>query len=193
MDDNSSESSTLRTLKTFLGHPKVYIYQSQVKPEERMQKCRYAHLINCALDLSQGDYITYLTDDDYFLPHRFEMMVQMLERPYVDVVCGYQYLQYGDDAPYTVRPYPDGMYIDDPYDVVDHNSVMHTREVFKDVGYWTENPIHWRGADGQYWRKIRDAGYKFWKLDANTPTEVHRFHTASVRNKLLDQGLTDLN
>jgi spore maturation protein CgeD len=194
MDDNSSDKRVLHILKKYLSHPKVYIYRSQVSPEDRMLTCRYSLLINNALRLSSGDYITYLTDDDWYYPYRFSMMVDKLESDQdIHVVFGYQELTVGDDKPHGIRPSPTSQ-INDAYDIIDHNSVMHCRHIYDEIGDWTESPIHWRGADGQYWTKITDAGYLFWPVSSEViPTEFHRFHSGSVRYKLLQKGMTDLN
>lgn len=194
MDDNSSDIRVLHVLKKYLSHPKVYVYRSQVSPEDRMLTCRYSVLINHALRLSSGDYITYLTDDDWYYPYRFQLMIDKFESDRnAHVVFGYQELTVGDERPYGMRQSPTQP-IDDAYDIIDHNSVMHCRHVYEDVGDWTEDKIHWRGADGQYWRKITNAGYLFWPVSSvNVPTEIHRFHSDSVRHKLLEKGITDLN
>lgn len=192
MDDNSPDSNVQKTLAKYDSHPKVQVFVSDVTPQERMLSCRYSHQINTALYYSQGQYITYLTDDDYYLPSRFELMVETMKNPNIHVVFGHQLLQVADDEPYGLRRTPTEE-IHDAYDIIDHNSVMHCRHIYEEVGDWTENPIHWRGADGQYWRKITGAGYSFHPMNPQAITEVHRFHSGSVRHKLLEQGITDLN
>lgn len=189
LDDNSSDPEVKAVLDEFKFHPKVNVWVSDVRPENRMSVCRYAHLINEVLPYVNGEYVTYLTDDDYYFPKRFEVMVEKLQEPGVSVVYGWQTLQYGDDVPHRYRVCKEVLV--DAYDIVDHNSVMHTKQAGIDVGGWDENPIYWRGADGIFWRRLTAAGYKFYPV--NQYTEAHRFHTESVRHKLLEQGLTDLN
>jgi spore maturation protein CgeD len=190
MDDNSSDPQVDKTLDVYSTHKKIRIFKSHVHSLERMDVCRYAYLINEGFRAASGKYITYLTDDDYYLPKRFEIMTSKLESDYfIHIVYGWQQLQYGDDPPHSERVYT--RVLDDAYDIVDHNSVMHDTELFREVGGWNISSEYWRGADGIFWRKLTNAGYKFYPV--NKFTDVHRFHVGSVRHKLLEQGLTDLN
>ncbi|MGA3882242.1 glycosyltransferase, partial [Bacillus pumilus] len=59
MDDGSNEQ-TLAAIEPFRKDPRVHFIQSSVKSlEERTAKNRYAVLINQALELAKGEYISY--------------------------------------------------------------------------------------------------------------------------------------
>ena len=75
LDDNSSEE-TQKVLSRYLNGSKVKFYKSDVKDEDRWKEARYAVLFNVGLKMAKGELITYLCDDDYFLPQRLERMVK---------------------------------------------------------------------------------------------------------------------
>jgi len=191
MDDNSSNLDVKKIIdRHHYEDSRVNCYISNVQPQDRMLTARYATLINLAAAETTGDYLTFLTDDDFYLPTRLADMLSVFESTEnIHAVYGWQNMQYGDDEPYDVRQ-PQGI-LDDGYDVLDHNSVMVDRESFFAVGGWDDNPIYWRGADGIFWRRLSSIGVKF--HPCNSITDTHRFHTESVRHKLLEQGLEDLN
>ncbi len=79
MDDNSNED-TLKKIRPFLKDDRIRFYQSDVKTlEERVEKIRYAELINQALNKAQGEYISYATDDNCYRKNRLEKMVSYLD------------------------------------------------------------------------------------------------------------------
>src|SRR5208282_557283 len=66
---------------------------SEATDEDRRSECRYARLINEAARDATGDYLTYLSGDDWYLPDRLERMVAVLEaKPSWSVVYGAQRL-----------------------------------------------------------------------------------------------------
>lgn len=107
---------------------------------------RFAHNINLAVRLyDKSDYISYLCDDDLFMPWRLSVFSRVLdENPDYQVVYGKQMVwdipsqRFTEERPASdVLPvHPDGM---SPYCRVNHNSIMHRRECFEQVGGWIEN------------------------------------------------------
>lgn len=186
LDDNS-QCSVASVLYDYWYHQKIKIYKSNISNINRMSTVRYATMINIGYNLSEGEYITYLTDDDIYLPNRLNAMV--LEMKNHPVVYGGQACTYDGVNIAFVRPY--GNILDNGYDIVDHCSVMHTRNVFEQCGGWDDSPEYWRAADGIFWNKIASNGYKMYPI--NEITDIHRFHENSVRHKLLYLGIDDLN
>lgn len=79
MDDNSNEE-TLAEIRPFLTDDRVRFYQSDVSGvKERTEKTRYAALINQAIEMAEGEYVTYATDDNTYVPERLEKMVKELD------------------------------------------------------------------------------------------------------------------
>jgi spore maturation protein CgeD len=106
---------------------------------------RFAHNINRAFKLCTGDYITYLCDDDLYLPWRLSIFSRVLdENPSYQVVYGRQIVwDIATDTGILERPanqvlpqHPEGL---SAVDRVNHNSIMHRRECFDAVGGWVEN------------------------------------------------------
>ena len=106
---------------------------------------RFAHNINRAFKLCTGEYISYLCDDDLFLPWRLSVFSRVLdENPDYQVVYGKQMVwdipsqKFTEErkADLVLHPHPEGVY---PVGRVNHNSIMHRRECFEAVGGWVEN------------------------------------------------------
>lgn len=177
--DDGSNEETRKAFEPYLSRPDVKYYQSDVTEEERARTkwARFAKQINQGFNLSTGDYITYLCDDDLFLPRRFEVMAGYLDaHPDVHVVYAHQLMVVvRDGRTYKIGVRPSGNPIlDDPFCVIDHSSVMHRRECFEAVGGWPEDTPPGIGADGYFWRKLTGAGWKFYPV--GQVLDIHRFH-----------------
>ena len=175
LDDNSSDPAQHEVLMGLWNRPQVRIYKDHVQSAERGARVRYAVLANIGLALAGGHYITYLCDDDLFLPERLALMTARLDRGDCHVVYGSQKLvRDGEDAGASMTR---GV-LDDAWWIVDHSSVMHTKAAAVAVGGWDEDPQYWRHADAAFWRRLTAAGYKFY--DVPEFTDVRRYHAGSV-------------
>src|SRR6478735_11555284 len=119
-DDNSSVD-VYTPIRQFTSDPRISFYKMNTTYEDRIAKCRYAHLINIGLKRANGKYVTYLTDDDYYLPTRLERMVAMLESSDdISVVFGKQLLL-ENGLPVGVRNERSPSFIERAACIVDHN------------------------------------------------------------------------
>jgi spore maturation protein CgeD len=175
LDDNSADPEQVRILAALWTRPGVVIYKSAVTAEERPQRARYATLANTGLALARGEYVTYLCDDDLYLPRRLEVMAARLDEGDCQVVYGSQRCE-RDGALQHFRPALN--VLTRASMVVDHSSVMHTRQAAADAGGWDESPAHWRAADAVFWDRLTAAGHLFHPVAE--VTDVHRFHSGSV-------------
>jgi spore maturation protein CgeD len=185
MDDNSP-GDDIDSLMSQYNDSRIMYNKSDVSDSDRMLLTRYAVNINKAFSLSSGAYITYLTDDDIYLPNRLADMSNAMQLH--DVVYGGQACTSDGSSIDFIRPHAD-MH-NNGHDIVDHCSVMHTREVFEKCDGWDENPIYWHAADGIFWNRIASYGYKMYPV--GTITDIHRFHSTSIRHKMINLGITDL-
>ena len=175
LDDNSAARAQHEVLMDWWNHPQVRIYKDNVQPGDRRSRVRYAALANIGLALAEGHYITYLCDDDLYLPARLELMTARLDQGDCHVVYGSQKLvRDGQDAGASMTR---GI-LDDAWWIVDHSSVMHTKAAAVAVGGWDEDPQYWHHADAAFWRRLTGAGYKF--FDVPEFTDVRRYHDGSV-------------
>jgi spore maturation protein CgeD len=187
IDDNSSDPEQIEYLHQIWGtYPgKVMLYTTQVREEDRLKTVRYATNVNYGLQVALGEYVTYLCDDDYYLPERLEKMVKFLdENPDKHVVFGNQRTVYikpdGTEEEGAVREHKQPL--DNADCMVDHSSVMHRRACYLKVGGWDDSPEHWGHADGLYWKKLGEAGYTFYPL--GEVTDVHVYHDGSWTKKV---------
>lgn len=161
MDDNSNEE-TINVIKQYMHHPKITCINSLVKDKERYKKTRYAVLINQAIPLTRGAYISYLTDDTVYVPERLEIMLAFFEQnPAIDIVYSAQQVKFVNhqlNLLYERIRMTKGV-VYQAANVIDHCSVMHTRAILEKVydiygEYWNESPMYWHNGDAAFWKRL---------------------------------------
>lgn len=179
MEDNSPDPQVKMILKEYENDSRISIYYSDVTEEDRYKTARYATLINEAvMEHSGGDYISYLPDDDIFYPKRLEIMCAYLdENPDIDIIYGSLHNIDADGNEAGSRMAED--VLEFAFDKVDHNAVMHRRKAFFVVGGWEDNYGAWGGADSYFWRRLNEAGYKFYPVPEFVGGK--RYHENSVQ------------
>jgi spore maturation protein CgeD len=175
LDDNSSSPAQWDVLADY--RDAVVLYKSGVQPAERPERVRYAVLANIGLGLARGEYVTYLCDDDWYLPRRLEVMAARLDEGGCQVVYGSQRVV-RDGAEQFTRPA--AHILPKASMVVDHSSVMHTRQAGLDAGGWDEDRANWRHADATFWDRLTGAGHWFYPAGGGEVLDVHRYHAGSV-------------
>jgi spore maturation protein CgeD len=190
VDDHSTDKSFTLIDKYAQIDKRVIPIKSDLGADHNIIQCnRYAHNINYAFRLSHGQLITYLCDDDYYMPDRCGRMVDFLDsNPEISVCYGRQAMV--DDSTGTrqelgTRPSPE--VVADAVCVVDHSSVMHRRKVFVEANGWNESYFTWRMGDAGFWRRVQKAGYQF-HLVPGEYTDVHRYNELSV-SYAIDHGI----
>ncbi|MBW7453946.1 glycosyltransferase family 2 protein [Paenibacillus sepulcri] len=167
MDDNSNEE-TDQVIAAYLQDNRIRYVKSQTKDiAERAATIRYASLINQAIDLSTGDYITYITDDNVYRPQRLEKMTAFLsENPEANIVYSSSITNHiKDDGTITKSVFrPAGRLTWLAPCAVDHCSIMHRSSILPRIyerwgSYWDENPEYYRIGDARF----------FWRLNHYWP------------------------
>jgi len=161
MDDNSNEE-TQSVINPFLSDKRVIFLKSDIQTiEERVEKTRYAVLINQALELAQGEYVAYATDDNVYDKTKIEKMVGYLDQhPKVMAVYSASQTQYlnekGEITNSIVRPAKAVTWLASC--MIDHCSIMHRRSILSQIkdtfgSYWDEDPEFYRIGDARFfWR-----------------------------------------
>ena len=180
LDDNSDDPEQAKVLEWASKIVGCTVARSKVAAADRRSKVRYAVLANVGLKLAQGEYLTYLCDDDYYLPKRLERMVERLDQgdEAKAVYCSQRMLFDGKEAGCRTAD----MVLDDAFCVVDHSSVMHVTQIGRDVGGWDTDPQFWGIADAIFWRRLNRAGYKFYPIPE--VLDVHRYHGGSITTRV---------
>ncbi|MGG3888388.1 glycosyltransferase family 2 protein [Metabacillus fastidiosus] len=161
MDDASNED-TQKVIKQYVDDPRIHYYNSNIKDNERYKTTRYAALINQAILLSTGEYISYLTDDTFYLSNRLEVMVQFLELHLdIDIVYSKQKVNIVDKELRIIseRIRDTRGVLRQPQNIVDHCSVMHRRSIAHKVynkygDFWDDDPANWHNGDAVFWRRL---------------------------------------
>lgn len=174
LDDNSSDPGVPQLLASLWNEPRIVVVKSDVTAQDRPRRTRYATMINMGLAVARGEYVTYLCDDDLYYPTRLEVMLAVAEQGH-DVVYGTQNLIHDGRVTgqrVAARPLTSARCI------VDHSSVLHTREAAIKAGGWDDSPEHWAQGDAAFWDRLTAAGYEFWPV--GEVTDAHRFHPAAA-------------
>jgi len=161
MDDNSNEE-TQKVIQPYLQDKRIKFFRSNVTSIlERVQKIRYAVLINKALDKAQGRYISYATDDDVYRSERLEKMVDYLDNnSEVQIVYStarFNYQDSNDQVKKIIIRLAEEIIWDAPC-IVDHCSIMHRKAILPIIyekwgSYWDENPEFYFLGDARFfWR-----------------------------------------
>lgn len=140
-----NEHDTIAVVETlWRQEERIRVDYTDLEPADQSLN-RFAHNINRAFKLCTGQYISYLCDDDLFMPWRLSVFSRVLdENPDYQVVYGKQIVwDIPTDRAIEERPasqvlpvHPEGL---SPFGRVNHNSIMHRRECFDAVGGWVEN------------------------------------------------------
>lgn len=189
LEDNSPNPEVREILESYKDS-RIILFYSDISEEDRYKTARYATLINVGFKISSGDYITYLTDDDFFYPHRLERMVNELQKPGIEAVYGTQQTVDVNGGKGSVRETKGILGPStktEGFNNIDHNSVMHTRQVFVDAKGWYDVAGVWGGADAYFWRRVNEAGYDFYPIDDVPPMDAKRYHETNVQT-LIVQG-----
>lgn len=214
MDDDSDNPETLKVLAEYGGTVPgwsesmsksgitIKTYRNALNGVERLSRCGYGENINRALERAQGEYITYLTCDDIYLPGRLDRLSAALDaHPDWFAVFGIQRMVSLQDRPMSAHSADatpsthflglrnPGAVIPNGACLVDHNSVMHRS--FQDgttfqgrslpVGPLWPTDRHVLGnGDAVVWQKFADHGLPLYRVDGE-PTDEHRYHSGSIQ------------
>lgn len=79
MDDRSDNPQVKEALKKYGKDPKVRVFTEGAQTKSKDGKKRQAMLLNRALGLARGEYISYFCDDDVHFPERLEKFLEKFE------------------------------------------------------------------------------------------------------------------
>src|ERR1035437_58869 len=187
VDDGSSQE-TVAAIDSFDEYRLVKVLLKR----RELEGARYCHSINEGLEFASGGLISYLTDDDLYLPRRLEVMVDALVNdPQKWVVYGQQMVQFLD-----ANKKLETAYVREMFGVtrdmglisgnIDHNSFMHRAECLRwlDRPYW---PTHnWAAGDKEFLSRLTQR-WNLHPVRVNRPghrlveiLDVHREHPNGV-------------
>ena len=79
-DDGSLDATTKVIEHYQSAFDRFDVIRENPDPEERMKSSRLAIMINKALPLCVGNYISYLPDDDIYKPDRSRLMIEFMDK-----------------------------------------------------------------------------------------------------------------
>lgn len=189
-DDNSGLQTWNSILHTVNGDKRASFFTTDIKDEDRPKKCRYAVVINQALERARGEFVSYLTDDDLYYPYRLERMIEAFKKnDDAFVVYGSQRIRMMSNAWQVTS---EGVrstigVTKQPECRVDHNSFMHRRVCLESISrpYWPEEPECWINGDAHFFSKLTHlGGFAFYPVEGE-PLDEHRWHFEGVQGRLV--------
>jgi len=128
---------------------------------------------NVGIMIARGDYISYLDDDNVYLPNHLEVLYEAITKNQADVVYGDRIYKSNNpnetkfmgkqSYPYNLKQIEMGNYIDT-------SDIMHTIQAINDVGYWD---IFWeRKADWLLMVRFGKAGMRI----VHVPEIITEYH-----------------
>jgi len=180
LEDNSPNPEVKEIIESY-NDKRIIKFYSDIDDAHRYDTTRYATLINYGgFNIASGDYYTYLSDDDFYYPERLEIMSSYLDKnPEHNVVYSCQDIVDEGGRKSGERRFEGPIHT--VWNTIDHNSVMHRRQIFLDHGGWNDDRFCWGGADSYFFKKISAAGNIFYPVSPDKTLEAKRYHTTSVQ------------
>lgn len=188
------DDSTVMDVKRLVDRhhfPSVRVVHFNVTGMERSRQNRLGVSINAGLNITTGDLICYLSDDDYYYNDWFQNAAEFF-RANPSVVTGYGSLTYTQSLHMdfsqvgSVR-FPGGL-LDKPAGQVDHTQVMH--RAIKPRIFWPESLDSVKESDGLFFTELAKHG-AFHPMPISA--SVKRLHSKNLQNHIpeLEQGRLD--
>jgi len=179
-DDSSSNAGVYKILENYKNNPKIKYFNTHIEERSRGLTTRYATVINTAVrKYSEGDFIFYLADDDFYYPNMVKNMMEFSFRIGKEVCFCPEQIAHTDGSLGGVRFFEHVIY--KASNVLDHNQVMSTRKAWDKAGGWDDSPHCWVNADAHFWDRLSAAGYLFYPIDNNTPLCAKTYREHSVQ------------
>jgi spore maturation protein CgeD len=179
-DDNSSNKFVHEILEKYKTHPKIKCFNTHVEEKNRRLTARYATVINQAVTkYSEGDFIFYLADDDFYYPNMVKNMIEFSLKIKKEVCfCPEQIVNF-DGSLGGVRFFDHILY--KASNILDHNQVMSTRNAWYTANGWNDSPHCWGNADAHFWDRLSAVGYCFYPIDDHSPLCAKMYRQHSVQ------------
>jgi len=179
--DDGSNSETLKVIESF-EDPRIV---KLMLGRRELSGARYCHSINSALEVSTGELITHLADDDLYLPERLKSMVEVFTKESrIWVVYGQQLVQNFDAVMQKVKEEirPSVGITRKPQGFVDQHSFMYRRACLEYLSkpYWPTS--NWWAGDIEFFNRL----VRYWDFHPVMGVlDVHRFHPNSIQSRMM--------
>ena len=169
--DDGSLDETTKVIENFRSKFDFFdVIRESPTDETRMKTSRLAIIINKAIPLCKGKYISYLCDDDLYKPERNRLMIDFLEKNQ-DIFLAYHWMKmimisedkavvgtsvdlcdsWDESTEYWVR---------NLYNRIDHVTFVH-RNLGKENILWDEDSVYKRCVDWGFLLKALNKDLKF--------------------------------
>ena len=181
-DDGSNSVLVHHILREveYSGRAKV-IRELSHDTDYKMRFCTLTRLINHAMDIAKGEFITYLCDDDYYYHNRCRTHAEyLLKNEDIDLVWGRtRWAHDSKEKDITVWDLVKMTMEDirttilEEKNLICHCSATHRKTFVR----WPTDSSAWKGpADWLYWKRLLISGFKFFQIDFVGETVFDRNH-----------------
>lgn len=191
--DYSTEEKAKNEITLFCEHTAMtekrflFVNRLPLTKEEDSACTPYAKIINEARKLVSGDWITYLCDDDWYLPNHLEKIADAAQKHNAEIVYTGEWIadESIDLAELTkdknaflakVGHLPAVLKRRCLYFTVDHNCVAHTLHLFDQVGGWEESVNVRKWGDAEFWYKLAMTGRYAYPTGSITVVKTQHKH-----------------
>lgn len=155
-DDCSTDGTYEYLLKKYGGDPKIIITRLS-------RNSGLSSALNRCVELSKGEYVARMDDDDYSHPDRLEKQLKsLIEHPDITLVsCNINYFDdngvFGNSGSQSFLRSKEDIFCGRSFV---HPTVLMRRSALLNVGGYTVSKLLRRGQDYDLWCKFYYAGYK---------------------------------
>ncbi|MCT6850823.1 MAG: glycosyltransferase [Staphylococcus epidermidis] len=172
---------------TYTALEKMARYDSRIKLIKNKQNMGLQKSLNKCLEISQGNYIARMDDDDFSYPNRFEIQLKFLEKHPEYSFVGSDVNEVFDDYSLVTklpeRPTKIDLIKRNTYV---HPSIMIRADIMKKVGGYSEDINHLRVEDYELWLRLYSYGYE----GANIKEPLVQYSKSFTNTKFLDRKNT---
>jgi len=167
---------------------------SRIQVIHNEKNSKLPHSLNVGFAASKGEYLTWTSDDNHFLPHALEKMRNYLEQnPDIPLMCARMYTIDDDGERLISKDFPEAVFpAFDSDSILGWNSIgacfMYRRCVLEDVGEYDETLFGTEDYD--YWLRI----YEYYHKIGSIPDFLYeyRYHKKSLTMSQKDMVLNRL-
>jgi teichuronic acid biosynthesis glycosyltransferase TuaG len=193
----SAISQTYKNKEIILVDDGSTIFTEKITPYKGVIMCLRkenggtATALNDGIHAATGEYIAWLSSDDYFLPEKISKQITFMQNHNADAsFTNYDYINENNQLliPWCGKRFSNfndfhSAFLQ--YNVVNGCTVVMKKDIFEHIGYF--NPFYRYTHDYEMWFRLQVNGYKMYYLDDNL-TKFRTHEDSGTRKYLAEMN-----